>query len=70
MDELNNQRKEQQDIMLKKAKEKIDLHTMVLCAADEEFEAGIAGIVAGRLTEKNYKPAVILDIDSDTRIAS
>lgn len=56
--------------MIAKATELTDTDKMIITAADEEFHAGIVGIVAGRLTEKHYKPSVILEINKEKGIAT
>jgi single-stranded-DNA-specific exonuclease len=66
MDMLNDQRKETQESMIQKADQITDPSNMIITAADTSFHAGIVGIVAGRLTEKYYKPSVILEINEET----
>lgn len=63
MDVLNNERKQIQDTMAKRAKELIDPEQMLLFAADESFHEWIVGIVAWRIAEKYNKPAILLRID-------
>ncbi len=70
VDELNDQRKETQQKMIDKADALTDSSKMIITAADESFHAGIVGIVAGRLTEKYYKPSVILEINKEKWIAT
>ncbi|HAZ31280.1 MAG TPA: single-stranded-DNA-specific exonuclease RecJ [Dehalococcoidia bacterium] len=36
--------------------------TPLLMVADEEFRAGVNGLVAGKLTDKYYRPALILEV--------
>jgi single-stranded-DNA-specific exonuclease len=36
--------------------------TPLLMVADEEFRAGVNGLVAGKLTDKYYRPAIILEV--------
>ncbi|MBT9149525.1 MAG: Single-stranded-DNA-specific exonuclease RecJ [Dehalococcoidia bacterium] len=36
--------------------------TPLLMVADEEFHAGVNGLVAGKLTDKYYRPALILEV--------
>ena len=38
--------------------------------ASEEFEPGVSGLVAGRLVERFYRPAIVVSIDGDTARAS
>ncbi|MEM9776036.1 MAG: single-stranded-DNA-specific exonuclease RecJ [Chloroflexota bacterium] len=42
----------------------------VLFAADSSFEPGIVGLVAGRLKEKYYRPAIILEMGEDESVGS
>ena len=42
----------------------------LIFAGDQEFSPGIVGLVAGRLTEEFYRPAVILEIGAEVSRAS
>ncbi|MFT5193453.1 MAG: single-stranded-DNA-specific exonuclease [Cellvibrionaceae bacterium] len=42
----------------------------VLFAADHGFEPGIVGLVAGRLKEKYYRPAIILEMGEEESVGS
>ena len=42
----------------------------LIFAGDEHIQAGIAGLVAGRLTEALYRPAVVMEIGQDSSRAS
>ena len=42
----------------------------LIFAGDESLEAGIVGLVAGRLTEAFYRPAIVLEIGKDESRAS
>ncbi|MEM8861744.1 MAG: DHH family phosphoesterase, partial [Chloroflexota bacterium] len=42
----------------------------VLIAADPSFEPGIVGLVAGRLKEKYYRPAIIMEMGEDETVGS
>jgi single-stranded-DNA-specific exonuclease len=39
----------------------IDLQDQILIASDERFQSGLVGLVASRLAEKNYRPAIIIE---------
>jgi len=56
--------------MITTAIEIADTSKHIIIAASEKFNAGIVGIVAGRLTEKHYKPSVILEINKEKGIAT
>lgn len=47
----------------------VDAPTLIF-AGDPHFRPGIVGLVAGRLTERFYRPAVILEIGDDVSRAS
>lgn len=70
MELLNTQRKWTQEAMLEKALDICNVKSGILMAASEDFHAWIVGIVAGRLTEKYYKPSVILEINKEKNIAT
>ncbi len=70
LDRINSERKDTQEDMISTAIEIADTSKHIIIAASEKFAAGIVGIVAGRLTEKHYKPSVILEIDVDKGIAT
>ena len=42
----------------------------LIFAADENFRPGIVGLVAGRLTEQFYRPAIVLEIGAEESRAS
>ena len=43
------------------AEEMIDPHEQIIIASDERFQSGLVGLVASRLAEKNYRPAIIIE---------
>lgn len=65
LDGLNTHRKKVQDEMIKVALNQIDTSKYLLHAMGEEFHEGIVGIVSGRLTEKYYKPSLVLGINKE-----
>ncbi|WP_432358441.1 single-stranded-DNA-specific exonuclease RecJ [Sporosarcina sp. UB5] len=46
-----------------------DMLPYVIVIAGEGWNPGVVGIVASRLTEKYYRPSIVLSIDNDTGIA-
>jgi single-stranded-DNA-specific exonuclease len=63
LDDLNTRRKQIQDIMIKTAMDQIDPTKYLLVAMGEDFHEWVVGIVSGRLTEKFYKPSLVLGIN-------
>ena len=43
----------------------IDSSLPILIVADGEFHAGVNGVVAGRLTDRHYRPAIIIEVGSE-----
>lgn len=70
IEELNNERRKVQQQMVTEANGLINIDKLLLVAASENFHEGIVGIVAGRLTEKHYKPSLILRIDTYKKTAT
>ncbi len=70
LDAQNEKRKVTQETMYQTALELTDSEWLIITAAHEEFHAWIVWIVAWRLTEKFYKPSVILEIDTEKWIAT
>lgn len=58
---LNRQRQQYTADLGAKAETMIDLHAPILIAADSGFLPGIVGLVASRLAEKNYRPAIVIE---------
>ncbi|MFK7804070.1 MAG: single-stranded-DNA-specific exonuclease RecJ [Anaerolineae bacterium] len=76
---LNSQRQRMTETLNKRAEELVldslaegqtleDLN--VLFAADHGFEPGIVGLVAGRLKEQYYRPAIILEMGEEESVGS
>ncbi len=65
LDSLNRQRQELTRVVHEKARELVSRasgESYLLFAADSGFPAGIAGLVAGRLTDEFYRPAVVVEV--------
>ncbi len=74
LDTLNKERQALVSEMTKEAEMLIEeLHgdtvPSVFVIAKEGWNTGVVGIVASRLTEKYYRPSIVLSIDSDAGIA-
>lgn len=73
--ELNDQNRRRQDLT-KKTQEKVigsidrDQVPIIICAADEDFNRGVVGLAASKLTEHFYRPAMVGAIDGDEIHAS
>jgi single-stranded-DNA-specific exonuclease len=61
LDGLNRERQQITSNLTQKAEELIDPEDLVLIAADDEFLPGIVGLVASRLADQYYRPAIILE---------
>ncbi|WP_040759187.1 single-stranded-DNA-specific exonuclease RecJ [Sporosarcina newyorkensis] len=76
-EELNELNKERQHLVkeiAKEAEEQIQIRygnqvPYVLVIEGEGWNPGVVGIVASRLTEKFYRPAIVLSIDHETGLA-
>ena len=62
LDELNTQRRSDQDKILKAASAQVEEHAddPVIVVSSEGWNHGIVGIVASKLLEKYHKPALVL----------
>jgi single-stranded-DNA-specific exonuclease len=58
---LNRERQRITAQLTKEAEEKIDPEAPLLFAADSGFLPGVVGLVASRLTEKYYRPSIIIE---------
>lgn len=69
----NNERKTIQNDILKKVEDQIVREKLsenpVIIAYDKGFHHGVIGIVASKIVDKYYKPAIILEIKEDEGIA-
>lgn len=66
LDSLNNTRKEAENIIYKEAIKKIESDFLyknnVMVVYGDNWHEGVLGIVASRLTEKYYKPCVVISV--------
>ncbi|HHL43265.1 MAG TPA: single-stranded-DNA-specific exonuclease RecJ, partial [Hellea balneolensis] len=66
LDQTNVERRAIQEDMLREAVDKIEgreLGHELICIAQENWHAGIIGVVAGRLKDKYERPAIVIGID-------
>lgn len=61
LDELNRQRQSLTRRLTALAEGMVDPEAPIIIARNTEFNSGIVGLVAGRLAEKNYRPAIIME---------
>jgi len=74
LDALNKERQSLVSTMTKEAEAMVtemygDTVPLVFVIAKEGWNAGVVGIVASRLTEKYYRPSIVLSIDPEAGIA-
>lgn len=70
IEKLNDKRRKLTHMFVDDALEKIDTTDNLIFYHSPDIEHGIIGIVAGRLTEKYYKPSIVLIEDGEDMIAS
>lgn len=70
LESRNEERKKLQEEAYKVAEKQIDSTKKILIASDPSFHEGIVGIVAGKLTEKYYKPSIIFTRNEEKGIAT
>lgn len=61
LEQLNKRRQELTRSLTDMAEAMVEPNAPLIFAADEAFEPGIVGLVASRLTDKHYRPAVIIE---------
>lgn len=61
LDSLNRERRSLTARLTVRAEELIDLDSPMIIAADTAFESGVVGLVASRLAETYYRPAIIME---------
>jgi single-stranded-DNA-specific exonuclease len=70
IDAINNERRKIQEQGVKIAETMINPEANILIAYGEEFHEGVIGIVAGRLTDKYYKPSIVFKVEPEKGTAS
>jgi single-stranded-DNA-specific exonuclease len=61
LDQLNRQRQQLTKELSQRAEEMIEPGAPLLLAADPSFVGGIVGLIASRLADKHYRPAIVLE---------
>lgn len=61
LEQLNRRRQHLAEEMGRRAEELIQPAAPILIAADDAFLPGIVGLVAGRLTERYYRPSIVIE---------
>jgi len=64
LEEKNGERQKLTNEVLSRAKEKLaaKLHLPLLIECDESYSVGVIGLVAGKLVDEFYKPAIIISL--------
>ena len=73
VEQLNQQRRELTGTLVEQGLEGAALQVedeSLIFLASEEFEPGVSGLVAGRLAERFYRPAIVVSVDGDVARAS
>ncbi len=63
LDLMNKERQQKTEAMIKIAEEQVN-SGLISFIVGENFHEGIVGLVAGRLTQKYYKPAIVLQVEN------
>ncbi|MCB8928518.1 MAG: single-stranded-DNA-specific exonuclease RecJ [Ardenticatenaceae bacterium] len=61
LDRLNRQRQKLTAELSELAEGMVEPDAPILIAADEKFVSGVVGLVASRLAEKHYRPAIVME---------
>ncbi|MCB8944716.1 MAG: single-stranded-DNA-specific exonuclease RecJ [Ardenticatenaceae bacterium] len=61
LDEVNRERQSLTSSLTAKAEEMVDAEALIQIAAGKDFAPGVVGLVASRLAEKNYRPAIVFE---------
>jgi single-stranded-DNA-specific exonuclease len=61
LDELNRKRQTLTRQMCARAEQMVDPEAPIIIAGDPEFKSGVVGLVASRLSEKAYRPVIIME---------
>ena len=73
LDDINQERQNLVELITDEAVKIIETNNIdqdkVIVLANENWNEGVIGIVASKISGKYYRPAIILNIDTETRIA-
>ena len=61
LDEVNRERQYLTNNLTTKAEEMVDPTALIQIVAGEDFAPGVVGLVASRLAEKHYRPAIVFE---------
>ena len=64
LDLINKERQQKTELMVKTAELQVT-NELVSFIVGENFHEGIVGLIAGRLTQKYYKPAIVLQVENN-----
>jgi single-stranded-DNA-specific exonuclease len=70
LNELNKRRQQVTADLCAKAEGMVDPDVPIIIAADESFLSGVVGLVASRLADMNYRPAIIMEKGAEVSRAS
>ena len=62
LNQLNRERQQLTKRLSQRAEEMVEPEAPILFAADPDFKSGVVGLVASRLADKHYRPAVVIEI--------
>jgi single-stranded-DNA-specific exonuclease len=61
LDELNRRRRTLTQQLSARAEAMVDPEALIIIAGDPDFRSGVVGLVASRLAEQTYRPAIIME---------
>lgn len=70
LESLNRQRQKKTEEQTKAAADMVDADAPILIAAADNFDPGIVGLIASRLSEKHNRPSIVLEQGDDESRAS
>jgi single-stranded-DNA-specific exonuclease len=61
LDELNRRRRTLTQQLSARAEAMVDPEALIIIAGDPDFRSGVVGLVASRLAEQTYRPAIVME---------